>query len=108
MLHEAMQAAEKLHDQGIECAVIDPFTIKPLDVELIYNYAQKCGKVVVAENHNKIGGLVSAVEDAIVGLNLKFGSVAIDEKFGQVGPQDYLREVYELTDDHIVEVVKNL
>lgn len=108
MVHEAMQAAEKLAEQGIECAVIDPFTIKPLDVELIREYAEKCGKVVVAENHNKIGGLVSAVQDAIVGIPLKFGYVAIEDEFGEVGPQDYLRERYALTDDHIVEVVKNL
>lgn len=108
MITEAMKAAEALSEQGIECAVIDPFTIKPLDVELVRNYAQKCGKVVVAENHNKIGGLVSAVQDAIVDLGCKFGYVAIEDEYGQVGPQDYLRETYKLTDDHIVEVVKNL
>lgn len=108
MLAEAMQAAEKLSNEGIECTVIDPFTIKPLDVELIREYAKKCGKVVVAENHNKIGGLVSAVQDAIVDLGAKFGYVAIEDEYGQVGPQDYLREVYKLTDDHIAEVVKSL
>lgn len=108
MVHEAMQAAIKLDEQGIHCSVIDPFTIKPLDKELICEYAQKCGKVVVAENHNKIGGLVSAVQDAIVGIPLKFGCVAVEERFGQVGPQDFLREEYKLTDDHIVEVIKSL
>ena len=108
MVHEAMQAAEKLAKDGIECAVIDPFTIKPLDVELIRKYAKDCSKVVVAENHNKIGGLVSAVQDAIVDLGCKFGYVAIEDEYGQVGPQDFLREEYKLTDDHIIEVVKSL
>lgn len=108
MVHEAMQAAEKLSSQGIECSVIDPFTIKPLDKELICKYAEKTGKLVVAENHNKIGGLVSAVEDAIVGIPLKFGIVAIEDTYGEVGPQDYLREKFDLTDDHIVRVINNL
>ena len=108
MVNEAMQAAEKLASEGTECAVIDPFTIKPLDVDLIRNYAEKCGKVVVAENHNKIGGLVSAVQDAIVDLGCKFGYVAIEDEYGQVGPQDFLREEYDLTDTHIAEVVKSL
>lgn len=108
MVHEALQAADKLAKEGIECAVIDPFTIKPLDVELIRDYTKKCGKVVVAENHNKIGGLVSAVQDAIVDMGAKFGYVAVEDVFGQVGPQDYLRDEYKLTDNHIVEVVKSL
>lgn len=108
MMAEAMTAAETLSQEGIECTVIDPYTIKPLDVELIRKYAQKCGKVVVAENHNKIGGLVSAVQDAIVDLGCKFGYVAVEDEYGQVGPQDFLREAYKLTDDHIVEVVKSL
>lgn len=108
MVHEAMQAAKKLENAGLNCAVIDPFTIKPLDVELIRKYAQDTGQVVVAENHNKNGGLVSAVEDAIVGIPLKFGYVAIEDEYGEVGPLDYLRERFDLTDDHIVREVLKL
>lgn len=108
MVHEALQAAEKLSAQNIECCVIDPFTIKPLDKKLIQNKAQECKRVVVAENHNAIGGLVSAVQDALIGMELSFGKVAIDERYGQVGPQDFLREEYKLTDTQIIEVVKSL
>lgn len=108
MVHEAMQAAENLAKQGIECSVIDPFTIKPLDKDLIRRYADKTKKVVVCENHNKIGGLVSAVQDAIVGIELKFGYVAIEDTFGEVGPLDYLREKFDLTNTHIEKVVNNL
>ena len=64
--------------------------------------------VVTAENHNKIGGLTSAVQNAICGLSTKFGAVAIEDEFGEVGPQDYLRERFALTDEHIVQVVKSL
>ena len=105
MVHEAMQAAEKLAAEGISAAVIDPFTVKPLDAELIREYAVKTGCVVTAENHNKIGGLYSAVKEVLDG-EAKVGYVAIEDEFGEVGPQDYLRTRFDLTDDHIVRVVK--
>lgn len=105
MVHEAMQAAEKLAAEGISAAVIDPFTVKPLDAELIRTYATKTGCVVTAENHNKIGGLFSAVKEILDG-EAKVGYVAIEDEFGEVGPQDYLRIRFDLTDDHIVRVVK--
>ena len=108
MVHEALQAAEMLEKQGISAAVIDVFTIKPLDAELVRAYAQKTGVVVTAENHNKIGGLTSAVQDAICGMPLKFGYVAIEDEFGEVGPQDYLRKRFDLTCDHIAAEVQKL
>ncbi len=108
MVHEALQAAEALAKEGIEAAVIDPVTVKPLDGELIKQWADKTGLVVVAENHNKIGGLTSAVQDVLIGKALKFGYVAVEDEFGEVGPQDYLRERFDLTCDHIYRVVKEL
>ncbi len=108
MVHEAMQAAKALAEDGIEAAVIDPVTVKPLDAELIREWAKKTGVVVTAENHNKIGGLTSAVADALIGMPLKFGHVAVEDVFGEVGPQDYLRERFDLTCDHICRVVKEL
>ena len=108
MVHEALQAAEMLEKQGISAAVIDVFTIKPLDAELVRAYARKTGVVVTAENHNKIGGLTSAVQDAICGMALKFGYVAIEDEFGEVGPQDYLRKRFDLTCDHIAAEVQKL
>ena len=108
MVHEAMQAAIKLEEKGISAAVIDPYTVKPLDKELIRSYTEKTGKIIVAENHNKIGGLVSAVQDAIVGLACGFGYVAVEDEFGEVGPVDYLRERYDLTDTHIIREAERL
>ena len=108
MVHEALQAAAMLEKQGISAAVIDVFTIKPLDVELVRAYAEKTGVVVTAENHNKIGGLTSAVQDAVCGMALKFGYVAVEDEFGEVGPQDYLRKRFDLTSDHIARKVQEL
>ena len=86
--------------------MIDPITVKPLDEALIREYAEKTGAVVTAENHNKIGGLTSAVQAAVCGLKLGFGCVAIEDEFGEVGPQDYLRERFALTAEHIAAEVR--
>ena len=108
MVHEALEAAKALAEEGVDIAVIDPITVKPLDVELIKEYAAKTGLVVAAENHNKIGGLTSAVCDALIGMPLKFGYVAVEDVFGEVGPEDYLRTRFDLTSDHIIRVIRDL
>ena len=108
MVHEALEAAKQLAAQGVDAAVIDPITVKPLDETLIRRYAEQTRVVVTAENHNKIGGLTSAVQAAICGMAVKFGTVAIEDEFGEVGPQPYLRERFALTDAHILQVVKSL
>ena len=108
MVHEAMQAANALEQSGVRAAVIDPVTVKPLDDALVRAWAEKTGAVVTAENHNKIGGLTSAVQSAICGLPVRFGYVAVEDTFGEVGPQTYLRERFALTDTHIVETVRRI
>ena len=106
MVHEAMQAAIALEKEGIDCAVIDMFTIKPLDEELVKEWAAKTGAVITAENHNKIGGLRSAVCECLAGSAAKVGYVAVEDVFGEVGPQDYLQKQFGLTAEHIIEEVK--
>lgn len=109
MVHEAMQAAETLAKEGVEAAVVNVFTIKPLDVETVRKYAKATGRVVVAENHNKIGGLYSAVCETLSRCNCAcVDYVAVEDVFGEVGPQNYLQERFGLTAKHIVEKVKGL
>ena len=108
MVHEAMQAANALEQSGVRAAVIDPVTVKPFDDALVRAWAEKTGAVVTAENHHKIGGLTSAVQSAICGLPVRFGYVAVEDTFGEVGPQTYLRERFALTDTHIVETVRRI
>lgn len=108
MVHEALKAVQALEESGISAAVIDPVTVKPLDEELIRTWAGKTGVVVTAENHNVIGGLTSAVQAALTGMALKFGSVAVQDAFGEVGPQDYLQQRFGLTAAHIEQTVREL
>jgi len=109
MVHEALQAANVLAGRGVEITVADMFTVKPLDREAVIRYANKTGRVVAAENHNRVGGLTSAIAESLVGKSTAlFGYVAVEDEFGEVGPQDYLQFRYGLTAKHIVDVVLGL
>ncbi len=107
MVGKAMKAAELLAEKGIQVSVIDMFTIKPLDAELVAAYAKKTGAVVTAENHNRIGGLYSAVAECLAATcPVPAGCVAVEDEFGEVGPVDYLAERFGLTPEHIVAEVE--
>ena len=107
MVHEAMQAAATLEKEGISAAVVDMFTIKPLDVDCVLRWAEKTGAVVTAENHNRVGGLTSAVSEVLaVKRPTPLEYVAVEDCFGEVGPQNYLQERFGLTAEHIAEAVR--
>jgi transketolase len=106
MIKEALLAREILEKEGISTAVIDMFTIKPIDKELLIKYANKTELIVTAENHNIIGGLGSAVLESLEGTNSKVARVGVKDRFGQVGTQQFLQKEYGLTALKIVESVK--
>ena len=107
MIHEAMQAAQTLEGEGVSAAVVDLFTIKPLDADAVEAYARKTGAVVVAENQNRNGGLYSAVTEVLAErCPVPACCVAVEDEFGEVGPQGYLQERFGLTAAHIVSQVK--
>lgn len=66
MLHKALKAADSLKESGIDAAVIDMHTIKPIDQELILKFAKKTGAIVTVEEHSIYGGLGSAVAEVLV------------------------------------------
>lgn len=105
MVEQALKAADSLKEAGIAVQVIDLFRIKPLHQDLLGLLAGK--PVITAENHNRIGGLGSAICE-LVSTNpaTPVYRVGVDEAFGQVGQQAYLMEVYGLTAEKIEEQVK--
>lgn len=109
MVHEALQAAAALEKEGISAAVLDMFTIKPLDAEAVVAWAEKTGAVVVAENHNRFGGLCSAVSEVLAErCPTPAAFVAVEDQFGEVGPQTYLQERFGLTAAHIEEAARSV
>ena len=107
LLHEALQAAAALEKEGVSVAVVDCFTIKPLDADAIEAWAKKTGAVVVAENANRHGGLYTSVLEVLAErCPTPACCVAVEDEFGEVGKQDYLQKRFGLTAEHIIEQVK--
>ena len=103
----ALEAAEKLAADGIDAKIINIHTIKPLDEELIVAAAKETGKVVTVEEHSVIGGLGSAVCDALAekcpGPVKKIG---VQDVFGESGPAVALLAKYKLDGEGVYEQVK--
>ena len=107
MVDMALAAAELLKAEGISARVVNIHTIKPLDEELILNCAAKTGAIVVAEEHNIIGGLGSAVAETVCGAcPVPVTRVGIEDQFGRSGKVPALLEYYGLTPANIVAKAK--
>lgn len=103
MVAKALTAADMLELEGISAQVIDVVTIKPLDEQCICDCARKTHAMVSCENHRVVNGQASAIADVLVrsGIPTAYASVGIGERFGEVGPADYLEKAYALTVDDI-------
>jgi transketolase len=109
MVGMAREAAQELRRNGVSCRVVDMFSIKPIDKQLITKCASETGSIVTAEEHNIIGGLGGAVSEAVVehnpvpvrriGVRDTFGESARDEEI------DILLAQYGLTKTEIAKAV---
>lgn len=107
MVSKAVEAAETLAAEGINAAVVNISTIKPLDDALLVAMAQKTGAVVTCEEHNIYGGLGSAVAEVLVeNCPVPMARVGVEDSFGESGLPDQLLEKYGLTVDNIVKKAK--
>ena len=99
----AMQAAEKLFEQGIDAEVIHCPTIKPLDKVTIIASAKKTGRVLTIEEAQVAGGLGGAVSE-LLGDDYPVPVIRMGVKdcFGQSGTPDELLEHYGLSTKHII------
>lgn len=105
-VNESLEAAKKLAENGIDAEVINIHTIKPLDEELIVASAKKTGKVVTVEEHSVIGGLGSAVCDALAEkAPTPVHKIGVQDTFGESGPAVQLIKKYGLDADSIAEKV---
>ncbi len=109
LVWEAVQAAEKLAEQGIEAEVINIHTIKPLDDDAILQSALKTQCVVTAEEHMLNGGLGDSVAQLLSRkLPTPLEMVGVNDTFGESGTPRQLMEKYGLTDNHIIEAVNKV
>ncbi|MDE6763492.1 MAG: transketolase family protein, partial [Oscillospiraceae bacterium] len=107
MVNEAIIAAETLEKEGISARVINIHTIKPLDKEIICKAANETGVIVTAEEHSVIGGLGSAVAEAVTECcPVPVVKVGVNDVFGHSGPAVDLLKEFGLSAENIAEKVK--
>ena len=103
---DVLDANELLTAEGIDAEIINVHTIKPIDRETVVASARKTGTVLTVENHNVIGGLQSAILEALAQEKIPVCAVGVEDRFGEVGKLPYLREAMGLTVENIVAGAK--
>lgn len=107
MVEQALIAKDMLASEGISASVINMHTVKPLDTELLISEAKKTGAIVTSEEHNIVGGLGSAVAEALAeAYPVPVVKHGVNDEFGRSGPAKELIEFYGLTAKGIVEKAK--
>ena len=109
MVPRALDAAKALAAEGIEAQVVNMHTIKPLDVELLTACAKKTGKVVTVEEGSIVGGLGSAVCEALSeSCPVPVRRIGMPDCFGTSGEGNQLLDHFGLTADHIAQAARDL
>lgn len=111
MLNEALNASNMLEIDNISIRVIDMFSLKPLDIGLISDACKETKGIVTVEDHNKYGGLFSAVSECVVGFSnslIPVKSISVNDTFAESGDGKELRCKHGLTSENIVLEVKKL
>ena len=111
MVGPAVEASEHLSSMGIEPTVINARFVKPLDSQTILTYAARTGIVLTAEEGILSGGFGSAVLEEImrsIGPGIMVRSIGIPDRFIEHGPQEILKETYDLSARGITKVALGL
>lgn len=107
-VQEALKAKENLEKEGINIRVIDMYTIKPIDKELIIKCAKETKKIITIEDHSIYGGLGSSVCEVLSeNYPAKVIRMGIKDTFGESGKAEELMRHFKIDCNSIVEVVKN-
>ena len=109
MVAAAIEAASALALEGIDAAVVDIHTIKPLDNELVLEYAAKTGRVVTAEEHTVIGGLGGAVAELLgEKLPTRMKRVGVNDCFGKSAKASEALDMFGLNAASVAAAVRAL
>lgn len=107
LVHEALKAAKILAAEGIDAAVVNHHTIKPLDEKSALEFARKCGCVVTVEEHQTTAGFGSAVCEVLSEkLPTPVVRVGMADRWGESGPSIELIEKYGMGAKSIVDAAK--
>ena len=111
MVFEALGAADTLAAEGINVRVIDMYSIKPLDTDLLFKAVRETNNIVVLEDHLMDGGLASSISDAFVDNGIypkNFKRLGIPQVFAGFGSGEELRAKYGYDQSATVAAVKKM
>lgn len=111
LVKRAMKLARDLSEEGIRVRVVDMWSIKPLDRDLLLDSVQKTGKIVVWEDHFANGGLASAIADCLIdagAMPKRFVRVGTPETYPGFGSYDELLKKYHMDDDSVKEILRGM
>lgn len=109
LVGEAIKAGELLAAEGIDARIINIHTIKPIDKELLVKASRETGRILTCEEHSIIGGLGSAVMEAIAEeAPCKVSRLGVNDQYGHSGPGAKLLEEYGFTAENIAARAKEL
>ena len=109
LVGEAIKAGELLAAEGIDARIINIHTIKPIDKELMLKASRETGRILTCEEHSVIGGLGSAVMEAIAEeAPCKVSRLGVNDQYGHSGPGAKLLEEYGFTAENIAARAKEM
>ena len=107
----ALDAADLLKQDGISCGVIDSFSVKPIDKDLLEKAVRQTGSIVTCEEHNIMGGFGSAVSEVISETYpVPIRRIGVQDKFGESARDNELHQLFEkhgITSINIANAVKD-
>ena len=106
----ALDAADLLQQDGISCRVIDCFSVKPIDKDLLEKAARETGTIVTCEEHNIMGGFGSSVSEVISeSYPVPIRRIGVQDKFGESARDNEIPQLFEkhgITSINIANAVK--
>jgi transketolase len=111
MVGEAMDAIIELEKEGISVQLVDIYSIKPIDEELIIRCTKQTGRVIVLEDHLAYGGLASAIADVYADhcvFPKQFRRLGIPQVYAGFGSGPELRAKYGYDDAATIKAVKEM
>jgi transketolase len=109
LVARCLQAAERLASTGIEAAVIDMHTIKPLDAAAVLRAARDTGAIVTEEEHTIVGGLGAAVAETLSGavVDAPVVRVGLADRFVDSGRYEELLDVFGMSVDDLAAAARH-
>ena len=111
LVRRAMKLADALAEEGIHIRLVDMWSIKPLDRELVLDSAKSTGGIVVWEDHFMTGGLASAIADCLIDSGVtprSFKRVGIPETYPGFGAYDDLLKKHHMDDASVCDIIRGM